>query len=169
MPVTVETHGSPGVQPADPDAAARPRPPVRAAPTRAARRVEAVAYATAGLVMGGIWALGGDTPPAEHALRVLALLAVAAVAMTVNGRRRDRAGSPRDKRLVRALLAAKVLLVAGALLLDWILGRWLAEPSLVTAGCLFVLVAAGGPALHTRLSGHRRTARPDPGLPTRAR
>ncbi|MER6387271.1 hypothetical protein ACFXEL_17310 [Streptomyces sp. NPDC059382] len=146
----------------DRHAAERARPLARAR-TWTSRHAETVAYAVAGLVMGAVWALGGDTPPAEHALRVLAILAVAALAMTLNGRRRARAGTARDKRLVLSLLAAKVLLVAVALILDWILGAWLHEPSLVTAGFLFVLVAAGGPTLHARLSGHGHTPSPAAG------
>ncbi|MCY0955509.1 hypothetical protein [Streptomyces sp. H27-H5] len=164
MSATVETRRSPGAPPSDLHTAERtPQPPARAARAWVSRHAEAVAYGVAGLVMGAVWALGGDTPPAEHALRVLAVLAVAAPVMILNGRRRARAGTARDKRLVLSLLAAKVLLVAVALLLDRILGAWLPEPSLVTAGCLFVLVAAGGPALHARLSGHGHAPPPAAG------
>ncbi|MFI8261189.1 MULTISPECIES: hypothetical protein [unclassified Streptomyces] len=124
-------------------------------------------YVVAGAVMGGVWAWGSDTPAWEHALRLVALVACAALVMSLVHRRRARLGRPVDRRLHSGLLLGKVLLVVGALLLDQVLGLWVSEPSLITAVALFVGIAAGGPALHRRLAGDgsrasgRRPARPD--------
>ncbi|MFI6149997.1 hypothetical protein [Streptomyces sp. NPDC051109] len=109
-------------------------------------------YVIAGAVMGVVWAWGSGTPAWEHALRLLVLVACAAVAMALAHRRRARLGRPADRRLHSGLLLAKVLLVAAALLLDQLLGLWVSEPSLVTAAVLFAGIAAGGPALHRRLA-----------------
>ncbi|MFF4852326.1 hypothetical protein [Streptomyces sp. NPDC001194] len=124
-------------------------------------------YVVAGAVMGGVWAWGSDTPAWEHALRLVALVACAALVMSLLHRRRARLGRPVDRRLHSGLLLGKVLLVAGALLLDQVLGLWVSEPSLITAVVLFVGIAAGGPALHRRLArdgsraSGRRPAQPD--------
>ncbi|KOU21223.1 hypothetical protein ADK52_24055 [Streptomyces sp. WM6372] len=122
-------------------------------------------YVVAGAVMGLVWAWGSGAPAWEHALRLLALVACAAVAMTLAHRRRARLGRPVDRRLHSGLLLGKVLLVAAALLLDQLLGLWVSEPSLITAAVLFVGIAAGGPALHRRLArdgGGTRSRRPAP-------
>ncbi|MGZ9935127.1 hypothetical protein ACXNSR_35230 [Streptomyces sp. NC-S4] len=112
-----------------------------------------LAYAAAGAAVGGIWALGGDMPAWEHALRVLVVVLCVSVAGRLAGRRLARTGrTPVDRGLFFGLVAAKVLLVAVALLVDRLAGLWFSEPALITAGFLFVLVTAGGPALHGRLS-----------------
>ncbi|MFF0218581.1 hypothetical protein [Streptomyces vinaceus] len=120
-------------------------------------------YVVAGAVMGGVWAWGSDTPAWEHALRLLVLVVCAAVLMSLAHRRRARLGRPVDRRLHSGLLAGKVLLVVAALALDQLLGLWVAEPSLITAVVLFAGIAAGGPALHRRLSrgGSGEPDRPD--------
>ncbi|MFF4104719.1 hypothetical protein [Streptomyces sp. NPDC001903] len=109
-------------------------------------------YVVAGAVMGGVWAWGSDTPAWEHALRLVVLVACAALVMSLRHRRRARLGRPVDRRLHCGLLLGKVLLVVAALLLDQLLGLWVAEPSLITAAVLFAGIAAGGPALHRRLA-----------------
>ncbi|MFE5489426.1 hypothetical protein ACFQ7Z_05610 [Streptomyces virginiae] len=112
-----------------------------------------VAYAAAGAAVGAVWLLGGDMPAWEHALRVLVVVLCVSVAGRVVGPRLARAGrAPLDRKLFFGLVAAKVLLVGVALLVDWLAGLWFAEPALITAGFLFVTVAAAGPALHGRLS-----------------
>ncbi|MEU8839190.1 hypothetical protein AB0D97_08650 [Streptomyces roseus] len=124
-------------------------------------------YAVAGVVMGGVWAWGSGTPAWEHALRLLALVVCAGALMALVHRRRARLGRPVERRLHRGLLVGKVLLVGAALLLDQLLGLWVSEPSLITAGLLFAGIAAGGPALHRRLArdgsgtGNRRAAPSD--------
>ncbi|MER6445962.1 hypothetical protein DEJ51_31480 [Streptomyces venezuelae] len=131
--------------------------------TRSARPARTLAYAAAGAAVGGVWALGGDMPAWEHALRVLAVVLCVSVAARLVGPRLARAGrTPVDRGLFFGLVAAKVLLVAVALLVDQLVGLWFPDPALITAGFLFVLVAAGGPVLHGRLSrGARgRAARP---------
>ncbi|MFB7260371.1 hypothetical protein [Streptomyces nojiriensis] len=111
------------------------------------------AYAAAGAAVGAVWAFGGDMPAWEHALRVLVVVLCVSVAGRLVGRRLVRAGrTPVDRGLFFGLVAAKVLLVAVALLVDQLAGLWFSEPALVTAGFLFALVAVGGPALHGRLS-----------------
>ncbi|MFJ3519254.1 hypothetical protein [Streptomyces sp. NPDC090131] len=111
------------------------------------------AYAAVGAAVGGVWALGADMPAWEHALRVLVVVLCVSVAGRLVGRRLARGGrAPVDRGLFFGLVAGKVLLVAVALIVDRIAGLWFPEPALITAGLLFVLVAAGGPALHGRLS-----------------
>ncbi|MEU4353115.1 hypothetical protein [Streptomyces virginiae] len=111
------------------------------------------AYAAAGAAVGAVWILGGDAPAWEHALRVLVVVLCVSVTGRFAGRRLARAGrATLDRKLFFGLVAAKVLLVGVALLVDWLAGLWFAEPALITAGFLFVAVAAGGPALHGRLS-----------------
>ncbi|MFE9841475.1 hypothetical protein [Streptomyces goshikiensis] len=129
--------------------------------------VRPAVYALAGIVMGVVWALGSDTPAWEHALRVLALVGCAAVVMTLLRRRRARLGRPVDHRLHSSLLLGKVLLVAAALVVDDLLGRWISDPSLITAALLAVTIAVGGPALHRKLShgGRGPTAHPVPAEP----
>ncbi|MFD7099962.1 hypothetical protein [Streptomyces xanthophaeus] len=131
-----------------------PAPPAREGREgrTAAGRGHRAAYAVAGAVMAAVWALGGDTPAWEHALRLLLLILGVSVAVRLVRRRLARTGRVPVSGLFFGLLAAKMLLVAVALLVDWIAGRWFSDPNLVTAGFLFVLVVAGGPALHARLS-----------------
>ncbi|WP_030770856.1 hypothetical protein [Streptomyces sp. NRRL F-2664] len=113
----------------------------------------AAAYAAAGAVVAAVWALGGDVPAGEHALRVLVVVLCISVAGRLLGRRLARAGrAPLDRRLFLGLVAAKVLLVGVALVVDRLAGLWFADPSVVTAVFLFAVVAAGGPLLHGRLS-----------------
>ncbi len=111
------------------------------------------AYAAAGAAVAAVWVLGGDMPAWEHALRVLVVVLCVSVAGRFLGRRLARSGrAPLDRGLFLGLVAGKVLLVAVALLVDWLAGLWFAEPTLITAGFLFVLVTLGGPALHGRLA-----------------
>ncbi|MFF4452001.1 hypothetical protein [Streptomyces goshikiensis] len=119
---------------------------------RARKYVRPAVYVLAGIVMGAVWALGSDAPAWEHALRVLVLVGCVAVAMTPLRRRRARLGRPVDHRLHSGLLLGKVLLVAAALFVDELLGRWISDPTLITAVLLAVTIAVGGPALHRRLS-----------------
>ncbi|WP_327739115.1 hypothetical protein OG749_40345 [Streptomyces nojiriensis] len=135
------------------------RPSRTGARTWSARSTHLPAYAAAGAAVGAVWAFGADMPAWEHALRVLVVVLCVSVAGRLVGRRLVRAGrTPVDRGLFFGLVAAKVLLVAVALLVDQLAGLWFSEPALITAGFLFVLVAAGGPALHGRLS--RGTGRP---------
>ncbi|MFF9978617.1 hypothetical protein [Streptomyces erythrochromogenes] len=127
--------------------------PVRERPATAGSARKRFAYAAAGAAVGAVWAFGGNTPAWEHALRVLLVVLCVSVAGRLVGRRLARTGrAPLDRRLFLGLVAAKVLLVAVALLVDWAAGLWFADPALITAGILFVVVTAGGPALHGRLS-----------------
>ncbi|MCX4807773.1 hypothetical protein ACFWWM_12750 [Streptomyces sp. NPDC058682] len=139
------------------------RPSGTGARTRSARPARMLAYAAAGAAVGGVWAFGGDMPAWEHALRVLVVVLCVSVAGRLVGRRLARAGrTPVDRSLFFGLVAAKMLLVAVALLVDWLAGMWFSEPTLITAGFLFALVAVGGPALHDWLS-HGTGGRGGPG------
>ncbi|MFE3555013.1 hypothetical protein ACFXKW_09115 [Streptomyces sp. NPDC059193] len=127
--------------------------PHTSSPRRAPRLARTLAYAAAGAAVGGVWAFGGETPAWEHALRVLVVVLCVSVTVRFVGRRLVRIGRPPvDRSLFFGLVAAKVLLVAVALLVDWIAGLWFSEPALITAGFLFVLVTVGGPAVHGRLA-----------------
>lgn len=120
------------------------------------------AYAAAGAAVAAVWVLGGDMPAWEHALRVLVVVLCVSLAGRFVGPRLTRAGrAPLDRGLFLGLVTGKVLLVAVALLVDWLAGLWFSEPTLITAAFLFVVVAVGGPALHGRLS-HGTRARRDP-------
>ncbi|MFD6112508.1 hypothetical protein ACFWG0_20670 [Streptomyces yangpuensis] len=111
------------------------------------------AYAAAGAAVGAVWAFGADMPAWEHALRVLVIVLCVSVAGRLIAPRLARTGrAPLDRGLFLGLVAAKVLLVAVALLVDWAAGLWFSEPALITAGFLFVLVTLGGPVLHGRLA-----------------
>ncbi|MER6197924.1 hypothetical protein ABT234_11245 [Streptomyces sp. NPDC001586] len=111
------------------------------------------AYAAAGAAVAAVWVFGGDMPAWEHALRVLVVVLCVSVAGRFVGRRLARTGrATLDRGLFFALVAGKVLLVAVALLVDWLVGLRFAEPTMITAVFLFVVVAVGGPALHGRLS-----------------
>ncbi|MEV7558320.1 hypothetical protein [Streptomyces sp. NPDC089795] len=141
--------------------------------TRPSGMGRTAAYAAVGAAVGGVWALGGDTPAWEHALRVLVVVLCVSVVGRFVGRRLVRVGrAPVDRRLFFGLVAGKVLLVAVALLVDQLAGLWCAEPALITAGFLFVLVTVGGPALHGRLSHPvaraSRAGRRRPGPPSAA-
>ncbi|MFE6905697.1 hypothetical protein [Streptomyces erythrochromogenes] len=127
--------------------------PVRERRTTAGSARKRLAYAAAGAAVGAVWVFGGDTPAWEHALRVLLVVLCVSVAGRLVGRRLARTGrAPLDRGLFLGLVAAKVLLVAVALLVDWAAGLWFSDPALITAGILFAAVAAGGPALHDRLA-----------------
>ncbi|MFJ7586860.1 hypothetical protein ACIQZO_05585 [Streptomyces sp. NPDC097617] len=128
--------------------------PSRTGPrTSSAGLARRAVYAAVGAAVGGVWALGGDTPAWEHALRVLVVVLCASLVGRLVGRRLARAGrAPIDRGLFFGLVAGKVLLVAVALCVDGIVGLWLPEPALITAGFLFVLVTVGGPTLHGRLA-----------------
>ncbi|KPI33602.1 hypothetical protein OV450_6435 [Actinobacteria bacterium OV450] len=123
-------------------------------------------YALAGIAMGAVWIMGSDTSPRDHALRLLALVTAAGVAMALLHRRRARLGRPVDRRLHSGLLLGKVLLVVVALALDGLLGLWVSEPSLITAALLCLIIAFGGPSLHRWLArdgeGRREGRRPAP-------
>ncbi|AQT75745.1 MULTISPECIES: hypothetical protein [Streptomyces] len=137
--------------------------PVRERRATAGSARRRAAYAAAGVAVGAVWAFGGDTPAWEHAVRVLLVVLCVSVAGRLVGSRLARTGrAPLDRSLFLGLVAAKVLLVAVALLVDQVAGLWFAEPALVTAAILSVVVAVGGPALHGRLSraGDQASARP---------
>jgi hypothetical protein len=110
-------------------------------------------YLIAGLVLGLIWAWHADEPPWEHLLRlvivVLILAPVLRLAPQLLGILR-----PAARRVPwQRLLAAKVPLLALALLADWGLRRWMTATvsGLVTAAALAAAVATLGPVLHRRL------------------
>ncbi|WKV70477.1 hypothetical protein AW27_002485 [Streptomyces sp. PCS3-D2] len=127
--------------------------PVRERRTTAGSVRALIAYAAAGAAMGVVWAFGGDTPAWEHALRVLVLVLCVSVVGRLVGRRLARSGRAQlDRRLFLGLAAAKVLLVAVALVVDQVVGLWFSDPALITAGILFAAVTLGGPVLHARLS-----------------
>ncbi|MEU9182890.1 hypothetical protein AB0C90_40155 [Streptomyces sp. NPDC048550] len=136
------------------------RVPGPAAAPLAPRRLRArAAYAAVGSAVAGVWALGGNTPAWEHALRMLVLVLCVSTAGRLVGPRLARFGrTPLDRVLFYGLLAGKVLLVGVALLADWIFGLWFADPALITGVCLFAVVTAGGPALHRRLA-HGKASR----------
>lgn len=108
-----------------------PAPPAREGceGRTATERGHRAAYAVVGAVMAAVWALGGDTPAWEHALRLLLLILGVSVAVRLVRRRLARTGRvPVSGRLFFGLLAAKMLLVAVALLVDWIMRPLVLRP-----------------------------------------
>ena len=111
-----------------------------------------IRYLIAGVALGLIWAWNADEPPWEHLLRlvvvVLILAPILRLAPQLLGIRlaARRVSWPR-------LLAAKVPLLALALLADWGLRHWMTATAsgLVTAAALAAAVATLGPVLHRRL------------------
>ncbi|GAA2104327.1 hypothetical protein GCM10009801_79870 [Streptomyces albiaxialis] len=114
-----------------------------------------LAYASAGLLIGGAWAYGKDMPLWEHALR-LGLIVV--VVPPVLHLLRSRRGGPAARHLpLRHLVAAKVLLILGAAGMELLLDPLTAWASFVTAAALAAVVAIGGPTWHRN---RHRTAGP---------
>ncbi|MGI5330659.1 LmeA family phospholipid-binding protein [Actinomadura nitritigenes] len=108
------------------------------------RRRLAIGYAVAGSAIGGAWAAGGDMPAWEHALRLLLIIVVVPPLVRLARRRLGARGHLPLGRLV----AAKVLLIGVALLLDMLLATWTGAAHVITGVVLSVLVACGGPVLH---------------------
>lgn len=120
--------------------------PRHAAPNQ---RLLRLAYAAIGLLIGGAWALGQNTPPWEHTLRLLVVVVVIPPFLHLLRQRVRRIASIQPP--LRPMVAAKVLLLAAALGLDVLLARWTEGAELITAAALALTVAIGGPVLHRRL------------------
>jgi hypothetical protein len=125
-----------------------------------------IRYLITGLALGLIWAWHADEPPWEHLLRlvvvVLILAPILRLAPQLLGIRRPAAGRVSWPRL----LAAKVPLLALALLADWGLRHWMTATAsgLVTAAALAAAVATLGPVLHRRLFAAAPGAGPGRGV-----
>jgi hypothetical protein len=112
-----------------------------------------IRYLVAGLVLGLVWVWHADEPLWEHVLRLVIVVLILApllrLAPQVLGVRRVRTRGVSWPRL----LAAKVPLLALAVVADWGLRHWVTATAsgLVTGGALAAAVATLGPVLHTRL------------------
>ncbi|MCX4844517.1 hypothetical protein [Streptomyces sp. NBC_00893] len=115
----------------------------RSKPTATGLRL---AYATAGLLIGGAWAYGRDMPLWEHALRLCVIVVVVPPVLHLIRRRLRR--SAVHHLPLRHLIVAKVLLVVGAVVVQLSLDPLTARTSLLTAVALTAVVAVGGPAWH---------------------
>jgi len=116
------------------------------------RRVQA-GYLFFGLAIGGLWIAHRGEPAWVHAARTLAVLLVVSLTLQVLHRRRPRSRPSSDGTrisLVR-LIAAKLLVVAIALVVDWVLQRWIPNADLIVAIGLAVGIAAVGPKVHRYL------------------
>ncbi|MDQ8701153.1 hypothetical protein RCO28_01450 [Streptomyces sp. LHD-70] len=116
----------------------------RSEPTATGLRL---AYAAAGLLIGGAWVYGRNMPLWEHALRLcLIVVVVPPVLHLVRSRIRRR---PAAQHLpLRQLVVAKVLLVVAAVAVELLLDPLTAWASFVTAAALATVVAVGGPPWH---------------------
>ncbi|MFJ3698174.1 hypothetical protein ACIPW9_29365 [Streptomyces sp. NPDC090052] len=127
------------------------------APTR--HRLVHAAFWGASLYFG--WRWSSESGPAwQHALQLLAIMpaAVSAVQLVRRWRVRHRRGDGVLGRLpVRDLFLAKLLLIASALALDYLLQCWIPPQSaqIIAGAGLCVAFATIGPALHRRHSDSR--------------
>ncbi|MFE7111487.1 hypothetical protein ACFU98_39310 [Streptomyces sp. NPDC057575] len=117
-----------------------------------------LAYAVAGLLIGGAWAYGRDMPPWEHALRLGVIVTVVPPVLHLV---RSRLGRSAGRHLpLQHLVVAKVLLVLGAMVMDLLLEPLTVWASFVTAGILAAVVDVGGPPW--RRSRHHAAEAPGP-------
>jgi len=114
-----------------------------------------IRYLVAGVVLGLIWAWHADEPPWEHVLRLVVVVLILAPILRLAPQLLGVRGVRSRSRSVSwpRLLAAKVPLLALALLADWGLHHWMTATAsgLVTAAALAAAVATLGPVLHARL------------------
>ncbi|MWA14636.1 hypothetical protein [Streptomyces sp. BA2] len=108
-----------------------------------------LAYATAGLLIGGAWAYGKDMPLWEHALRLCVIVVVVPPALHLVRSRLRRRSAARHLPL-RQLVVAKVLLVAAAVVAELLLDPLTAWASFITAAALAAVVTVAGPTWHRR-------------------
>ncbi|MFJ9366218.1 hypothetical protein ACIRRA_17640 [Nocardia sp. NPDC101769] len=115
-------------------------------------RIERV-YRTAGLVMGGLWALQHGHSITEHALRFGVLLFVVAPIVSALLKRRARAkGLPGLPISPARLMTAKAVLLVVALAVTWWLDRCgVHATDYIVAGGITATVAMLGPRLHNLL------------------
>ncbi|WP_406152554.1 hypothetical protein OG217_00420 [Streptomyces sp. NBC_01023] len=123
-------------------------------PEARSHRLVHAAFWLAGLYFGWRWA-SENGPAWQHALQLLALLlaAMSAVQLVRRWRRRHRrGGGVLDGLPVRDLFLTKLLLIASALAVDYLLQSWISPQSaqLVAGAGLCVAFATIGPALHRR-------------------
>ncbi|MFE7112801.1 hypothetical protein ACFU98_38345 [Streptomyces sp. NPDC057575] len=128
----------------------------RSEPTATGLRL---AYAVAGLLIGGAWAYGRDTPLWEHALRLgVIVVVVPPIVHLVRSRLRRR---PTTQHLpLRQLVVAKVLLVVAAVVVELMLDPLTAWASFLTAAALTAAVAVRGPIWHRNRSPRNAAGTP---------
>ncbi|WP_028933716.1 hypothetical protein [Pseudonocardia spinosispora] len=117
-------------------------------------------YGAIGLVLGVIWVAHASEPAWEHAVRALVLVAVAVPLILRARKKRAAAGAPPgilEEMSLPRMVAAKIALIAVALLADWTLSYWTSASSMIVALGLVLGLAAAGPALHTFLSDPKFT------------
>jgi uncharacterized membrane protein len=134
-----------------------------AAVRRALRRFAQLRYGMAGLILGLVWGIRSNSSPWLHALRLLVVLVVAAPLLHwLRARRAERRGTPAGVQFpIRVWIAAKLVLLAVALGLQWLLERSMSREGAgwLVAAFIFVVVALGGPVMH-RAVLRRRWRRP---------
>jgi hypothetical protein len=131
------------------------------------RRAVRIVFACGGLYFGWRWAFGAHGPAWRHALQVLVtMLLLVTVAELLRWLRARRGGRRTGGFPVRALVGAKLMLVAVALGVEYLLHRWVSADSaqLVVGVALGVAIAVIGPVLHRR---HNRPAA-EPWMPVSA-
>jgi hypothetical protein len=111
-----------------------------------------VGYLIAGVVIGAMWLGQAGHSLAEHALRLVALMAIVMALTTAVQRRRAAQGRLVKKHPIGRFLAMKLGLVAAAVVADLALAQWVTTPDPWVALGLVVVVAVGGPLLHPWLT-----------------
>ncbi len=115
-----------------------------------------IVYLVVGLKLGALWLAQGDSSPAEHALRLLILMAVVMAVATGVRRWREHRGHHVTHHPIGRFLLVKVALLAGAMLAGLALDGWIADADLWVAIGMGAAVAFGGPLIHPWLMKQER-------------
>ena len=107
-----------------------------------------IGYAIAGMAIGALWLAQAGHPPLEHALRLLAIMAVVMAVSTAVRWWAQRRGQQLPRHPIGRFLVAKLGLVAAAAAAVMTLGQWVPGIDVWVAVGLFVVVAVGGPPIH---------------------
>ncbi|MDY6998197.1 MAG: hypothetical protein SW019_16490 [Actinomycetota bacterium] len=106
------------------------------------------AYLAAGLKIGSLWLLQGDSSPVEHAVRLIALLAAVMLVAELVRRAAARRGRQVPHHPIGRFLLAKVALVGLALVAGLALDDLLAHAELWVGAGLILVVSLAGPRIH---------------------
>lgn len=115
-------------------------------------------YLLAGLKIGTLWMAQGDSSPAEHAVRLVALLAAIMAVAEVVRRLAARRGRQVVHHPIGRFLLAKAAVVGLAVVAGIAAESWLPHAELWVGSGLIVLVGIVGPQIHPWLVRAERPA-----------